>query len=62
VLAQTGAAGHLTMKWEVTMAEFKENGKTKYKVTRRMPELTIAETKIFAIKEQAQKQFEEWLC
>ncbi len=32
-----------------------------YKVTRRMAEMSIAETKFFSSKEEAKRQFEEWL-
>ncbi len=32
-----------------------------YKVTKRMPELLVAETKIFNSKDDAKKQFDEWL-
>ena len=45
--------------WERTLAELANGGK-KYKVTRRMPDLTVAETKIFTSKEEAIKQFEDW--
>ncbi len=41
--------------------ELEENNTLKYKVTRRIPELSIAETKIFNSKEEAKRQFEEWL-
>lgn len=34
---------------------------TKYKVTRRLAEMSVAETKIFHSKEEAKQQFEEWL-
>ena len=50
-----------TKKWEVSIIEFEENGKKKYKVTKRMPEMSVAETKIFDSKEEAKKQFDEWL-
>jgi len=49
------------MKWEVSIIEFTEKGKIKYKVTRRLPELSVAETKIFASKNEARRQVEEWL-
>jgi hypothetical protein len=49
------------MKWEVTIAEFEDVDGKKYKVTRRLPELFVAETKIFRLKEAAKKQFDEWL-
>lgn len=51
---------HTRKKWEISIIELKENGK-KYKVTRRLPELLVAETKIFKSKKKAKKQFEEWL-
>ena len=41
--------------------EFFREGKVWFKVTRRFPEMSIAETKIFASKERAKEQFEEWL-
>jgi hypothetical protein len=33
----------------------------KYKVTRRLPELLVAETKVFKSKKKANRQFDEWL-
>jgi hypothetical protein len=51
---------HITKKWEISIIELKNNGK-KYKVTRRLPELAVAETKIFDSKENALKLFHEWL-
>ena len=52
---------HPTKKWEVSIIEL-ENGKgKKFKVTRRIPAMYIAETKIFNSKEKALKQFNEWL-
>jgi hypothetical protein len=50
-----------SIKWEVTMIELQENGKKKFKVTKRIPYLKVSETKIFESKEEAKKQFEEWL-
>jgi hypothetical protein len=52
---------HLTKKWEVSIMEFQNDLGKKYKVTRRFPEMSIAETKIFSSKEKAKLQFEEWL-
>ena len=52
---------HQTKKWEVSISEFKTNGETRYKVTRRLPEMSVAETKIFGTKEDALKLFHEWL-
>ncbi|MBW2969729.1 hypothetical protein KY319_01260 [Candidatus Woesearchaeota archaeon] len=49
------------MKWEITIMQIEDEEGKKYKVTRRMPELQIAETKIFKNKQEARKQFKEWL-
>lgn len=51
---------HLTKKWEVSIIELR-NHETRFKVTRRIPELSVAETKVFSSKEEAKKQFDEWL-
>ena len=47
-------------KWEVNIIELKDNGK-RYKVTRRIPDMSVSETRIFKSKEKAIKQLEEWL-
>tara|TARA_Y100000310_G_scaffold310646_1_gene356098 strand:+ start:798 stop:932 length:135 start_codon:yes stop_codon:yes gene_type:complete len=39
----------------------KDNGNRGYKVTKRVPQVSVAETKIFETLEEAQKQQEEWL-
>jgi hypothetical protein len=52
---------HFTKKWEVSITEIQNHKGKKYKVTRRLPELKVAETKIFKSKEEAKEQFEEWL-
>jgi hypothetical protein len=49
------------MKWEITIAEFEDDEGKKYKVTRRLPDRVVAETKIFRSKDAAKKQFDEWL-
>lgn len=48
-------------KWEISIIELKKNGRKNYKVTRRMPELHVSETKIFTSKKKAMKQLQEWL-
>lgn len=48
-------------KWEATILEFQDKNGIKYKVTRRVPELHLAETRIFSSKEEAKQQFEQWL-
>ncbi len=52
---------HPLKKWEVSIILFQEGENLKYKVTRRLPELSVAETKIFTSKEEAKRQFEAWL-
>ena len=41
--------------------EIREENTIKYKVTRRMPSMSIAETKVFNSKIEAIRQFKEWL-
>ena len=48
-------------KWEISLIELENTKGKKYKVTRRMPSLKIAETKIYRSKETAKKQFDEWV-
>lgn len=52
---------HFVKKWEVSIMELKSGNNKKFKVTRRIPELSISETKIFTGKEKAKRQFYEWL-
>lgn len=52
--------GMINAKIEVSILELKENGK-KYKVTKRVPEFLISETKMFESKEEAIAQMKEWL-
>ncbi|MGV8172041.1 MAG: hypothetical protein ACP5OA_05090 [Candidatus Woesearchaeota archaeon] len=49
------------MVWEVSMIMLKDGDVVKYKVTRRFSEYYIAETKIFDDKDDALRQFNEWL-
>ena len=51
----------MKLKWEVTIKEVENNIGKKFKVTRRIPELSIAETKVFRTKKEAKKQSDEWL-
>ncbi len=50
-----------TKKWEVSLTAFEDEEGKKYKVTRRMPNMSVAETKFFKSKDEAKKQYEEWL-
>lgn len=52
---------HLTKKWEVSIMELQNHAGIKFKVTRRLPGMFVAETKIFATKEEAKEQFYERL-
>lgn len=48
-------------KWEVSIMELQTEKGMVYKVTRRVPEMGVAETKVFPNLNEARKQFEEWL-
>lgn len=48
-------------KWEVSIIELKGSKRKRYKVTRRMPQLKVAETKVFISKKKALAQLQEWL-
>jgi hypothetical protein len=52
---------HLVKRWEVSIMELQNTFGRKFKVTKRLPEMSVAETKIFRSKEEAKRQFEEWL-
>jgi hypothetical protein len=45
---------------ELTMLEIKTDTRTKYKVTRRIPLLGVAETLMFDSKEDAMQQLATW--
>jgi len=49
-------------KWEISIIELESKEGKVYKVTRRMPGMLVAETKIFNSKEEARKQFNAWLA
>ncbi|HLD12811.1 MAG TPA: hypothetical protein VJB87_04430 [Candidatus Nanoarchaeia archaeon] len=50
----------MALKWEVTIREFRDNG-VRFKVTRRLPEMCVAETFFFDSLEDARKQVVLWL-
>ena len=56
-----GTEKHPTKNWEVSLVALHTNGDIIYKVSRRLAEMSVAETKIFPSKEEAQKQFDDWL-
>lgn len=41
--------------------EFEDEEGQKFKVTRRLPDSSVAETKVFRDKQEAKKLFNEWL-
>ena len=51
----------MNTRWEVSILELENSIGKKYKVTRRIPDYRVAETKLFASREEAQKQVDEWL-
>lgn len=52
---------HSRKKWEVSIIALQNKTGKKFKVTRRLPELSVAETKIFKGEKKAKKKFDEWL-
>ncbi len=52
---------HFTKKWEISLIELENHIGKKYKVTKRISELSVAETKVFSSKQEAKEQMEEWL-
>ena len=52
---------HPVKKWEVSLIQLEDKGTVKYKVTRRIPELGVAETKMVYSKKKAKLLFEQWL-
>jgi len=52
----------MATKWEVTCEEMSSPTGQVFKVTRRIPLLSVSETKFFSTKDEAKKQVEDWLC
>lgn len=50
-----------SQRWEISIIELENDVGKKYKVTRRLPEFSVAETRMFRSKEKARLQVEEWL-
>ncbi len=48
-------------EWVVSIKKFYEDGKEKFKVTRMLPEMGVAETKMFYSEKKALKQLKDWL-
>lgn len=52
---------HITKKWEVSIMVLESEEGKRFKVTRRLPEVLAAETRVFDSLEAAKKLFNEWL-
>ena len=52
---------HSYKKWEVSISEYETPTGKEWKVTRRLAEMSVAETRIFKSKEEAMQQYEAWL-
>lgn len=48
-------------KWEISIIELENDIGKKYKVTRRMIEMGVSESKCFRNKKDAEKQIKRWL-
>jgi len=55
------AIKHPVKKWEVSVIELKDQIEKRFKVTRRIPSLSVSETKFFKTKKSAKEQLEKWL-
>ncbi len=55
------AKKHPAKKWEVSLIELKSQAEKRFKVTRRIPYLSVSETKFFKTKKKAKEQLEKWL-
>jgi len=51
----------ITSHWEVSIQEFDVDSIRKYKVTRKMRDHYYAESKTFTSKDQAVRQFDDWI-
>jgi hypothetical protein len=60
-MAKNAVKKHFHKKWEVSIMELHSYSGKKFKVTRRLLEMSVAETKVFATKKRAKKLFDEWL-
>ncbi|MBD3362067.1 hypothetical protein GF358_04750 [Candidatus Woesearchaeota archaeon] len=52
---------HAWKKWEVSLKNLKTSAGNRYKLTRKLLNHPISETKIFISKKNAIKQFKKWL-
>ena len=52
---------HPVKKWEVSIIELQDYTYKRFKVTRSLPDMAVAETKVFTNKKKAKKLFDEWL-
>ncbi|MEK6960743.1 MAG: hypothetical protein AABX47_06210 [Nanoarchaeota archaeon] len=52
---------HQTKRWTVSILALKGDLGEEFKVTRRIHELSVSETRMFRSKDDAKRQFEEWL-
>lgn len=52
---------HPTKRWEISLIKLDDDIAVHYKVTRRLPMMAVAETRIFSTLEEAKNQFEAWL-
>jgi len=52
---------HPWKKWKASLIELKNEFGKKYKVTRKLLQYSISETRMFKSKKNALKQFKKWL-
>ncbi len=49
-----------TEEWEISFIELEDKAGKIYKVSRRFPKFSIAETRVFKSKKRTEKQFGKW--
>jgi len=48
-------------QWEASIIELTDDRRKRFKVTRRLPDIAVAETRFFNSKRKALEQLKEWL-
>lgn len=51
----------MVITWEIPLLELRDEKATTYKLTKRLPQRGVAETKIYTTKREILKQIAAWL-
>lgn len=52
---------HAIKKWEVSIVELQDGKDSLFKISQRIPDLSVAETRVFKDKKSAKRLFDKWL-